>query len=159
MREGDSLESGGRSWPLAPLALDPNYKSNEKGSYPDHFKAFALVPGSGAETIATFQGKPVGIRNGRITYIAAEWPHFAGLPENWLDRPATNNAASRCVLFAYRRGDEQVLAGVARQAKPVTGTVDSFGFRLRLENCVSFVVSKKGDRVNVLSSEGTVEAQ
>ena len=157
MKEGDSLESGGRSWPLAPLAIEPNYRSNEKGSYPDHFKAFALCPASGTETIATFQGKPIGVRQGHVTYIAAELPHFVGLPEYCLSYAPTTHALPGLALISYQRGDEQLLAGVARQAKPVTDKMDAFGFQLRLENCTAFVVSKKGDQVTVLFAEGKVE--
>lgn len=158
VKEGDSLQSGGRSWPLAPLALEPLYRSNEKSSYPDHFKAFVLVPGPDAETIATIQGKPVGVRHGRVTYFAAEWPHFAGLPENWVEQHALNDRVPGCVLLAYRRGGESILAGIARQARPVTGRVDSFGFQLQLEDCKAFVVSKSDDRVKVLFAEGKVES-
>jgi len=158
MKEGDSLESGGRSWLLAPLAIEPNYRSNEKGSYPDHFKAFALCPASGTETIATFQGKPIGVRQGHVTYIAAELPHFVGLPEYCLSYAPTTHALPGLALMSYQRGDEQLLAGVARQAKPVTDKMDAFGFQLRLENCTAFVVSKKGDQVTVLFAEGKVES-
>jgi len=157
MKEGDALESNGRSWPLAPLTLEPNYRSNERGSYPDHFKAYRLVPAPGAEIIATLQGKPVAVRQGRVTYFATEWSHFAGLPENWLGESPEASKLQGLVLLAYRRGDEKLLAGVARQAKPITDKMDAFGFQLRLENCTAFVVSKKGDQVTVLFAEGKVE--
>ncbi len=109
--------------------------------------------------MATIQGKPVGVRHGRVTYFATEWPHFAGLPESWINQDATVSTPCGCVLFAYQRGEEKLLAGVGRQARPVTETVNRFGFRLRLENCTSFVVGKTGDRATVLFSEGKVEAQ
>jgi hypothetical protein len=117
------------------------------------------VPGPETETLATIQGKPVGVRNGRVTYFAAEWPHFAGLPEHWVAQPTAADMAPGCVLFAYRRGAEQLLAGVARQARPVTGTIEAFGFRLQLENCTSFVASRSGDRVSVLCAEGGATAR
>lgn len=154
MKEGESLQASGRSWPLAPTAIEPRYRSNESASYPDHFKAYVLTPKPGTEVIATAQEKPVGVRHGRVIYIATELPHFAGLVENLIQAAAT---PSDCVLFAYQRGGQQLLSGVARHAQPVTATVDQFGFRLHLENCTSFVAAKTGDHISVLFSEGTVQ--
>jgi hypothetical protein len=156
LKEGAALQWNKRTWRLEPTVVEPNYRSNERGSYPDHFKAYMLQPRAGTQVVATIRGKPVGVRRGRVTYIAAELPHFAELAEALVS--GSTDARHDWAMFAYQRGSQPLLAGVARHARPRNATVAWLGSRIRLEKCSSFVVAKTKDGISVKFSEGNVRA-
>ncbi|MGD0089004.1 MAG: hypothetical protein ABSE73_03720 [Planctomycetota bacterium] len=152
MKEGAVLHWNRRAWRLAPTAVEPRYRSNERASYPGHFKGYVLRPRPGTEVVATTRGKPVAVRRGGVTYFAAELPHFAGLPEAVVSGCA--NPPHDWALFAYQRGSQPLLAGVARHAQPRDATIEWFGSRIRLEKCSSFVAAMERNGMAVRFSEG-----
>ena len=154
LEEGALLCCKGRTWRLAPAAVEPRYHSNERDSYPGHFKSYTLLPRPGTEVLATVRGRTVGVRRGGVTYFAAELPHFAGLPEALVSGSA--GAPRDWALFAYQRGSQPLLAGVARHAQPRDATVVWLGSRIRLEKCLSFVVAMEKNGIAVRFSEGHV---
>ncbi|HEY3321002.1 MAG TPA: hypothetical protein VGP72_11095 [Planctomycetota bacterium] len=155
LKEGASLNCRARSYPLAPKRVQSNYRSNEHGSYPDHFKAYALKPLRGTEVLATASGKPVGVRNGRVTYIATEVPHFPGLPEALVPSHAVPELPG-WTLFAYQRFGRALLAGVSRDARLRAAALNMGSYSVTLPTCASFVLEQGARGISVLMREGDV---
>lgn len=144
MREGERIRWRGREWTLDPTAIEPGYRSNERASYPDGFKAFVLDPRPGTRVLATWRGRPVGVQRGRVSYFSMELPHFAGLPAALLGDDAVAAVSPGWSVFAYRRGSEHLLAGVSHGGSPRRVTLMWGGRKFSLGRCASFVVTDDG---------------
>jgi hypothetical protein len=57
------------------------------------------------------------------------------------------------VLFAYRRGAEQLLAGVSHGGQPRRLVLDGSWGRIEMEPCASFVAACKGNRTRTVFRE------
>jgi hypothetical protein len=135
---GAPINIAGRTFRIDPAAIEPKYRSNEKHTYTDHYKRYALTPARDAETIARAPRQPVGVRRGRTMYLAAEVPHYPGLIQSLT--PSQHPAPpGELLLFRYTRGDELLLTGATRWSKPLSGSLDWQGHTLKLDRCKAFV--------------------
>lgn len=152
VQEGHAIEHAGRAFPLAPQKFTPNYRSNRRYTYPNHFKVFTVRPRHGTEVIAHAGSQPVAVRRGNISYFGCELAHYHGLMKSlW---PA-NRFPRNLMVFSYRRGNERLLAGVGRWSRPVSGKVVWENFRLQLDGCNVFVARHdKQGKGRVLVGEG-----
>jgi len=153
MAAGIRLSGSSALWTLDPEALEANYRSNERASYPDHFKAYALRPLSGTEVLAHFNRQAVAVRRGRVTYVAAEAAHFPGLIESLPGTVPAVKASPGWALFAYRRGAEQLLAGVSHGGRPRRVVLGGAWRGFATDPCSSFVAACEGGRVRAILRE------
>jgi hypothetical protein len=153
MREGERIRWNRRPWRLDPTGIEPGYRSNEQSSYPEDFKAYVLDPRPATEAIATWRGRPVAVRRGRVSYFAVELAHFAGLPAALLGGEAVAEISNGWRLFAYRRGDADLLAGVSHGGTPRRAALKWLGSELSLDDCACFVAARVGSRLDVLMRE------
>jgi hypothetical protein len=147
---GSAITLGKKSHRLDPLRIEPNYRSNERQTYPDAFRLYALRPASGAETIAQSGKDAVGVRNGRVTYFGCEVPHYVGMLDALIAPPAWTRGAKDLLLFASTRGQERILSGASRWSRPVTTKLKFEGHTIDLRNCTLFVATISGGRLRVM---------
>ena len=127
---GASVEVAGRKLVLDPALAVPNWRSNPANTYADHAKAWELV---GGEPVVRWNGRVIGIRHGKVTTVTTELPQIPGaLTALW---PVTPVAPDGFLAFAYTRGQERLLALVARRAEPVTGDFVWEGRRIICRRC------------------------
>jgi hypothetical protein len=150
MKEGMSLKGNSGPWRLDPTGIVPNYRSNELCSYADHFKAYPLNPQRGTEVLAKFGSQAVGVRRGRVTYLAVEAPHFQGLLGALIQEPAIAEVSPGWSLFSYKRGAQRLLAGVARGGAPRHASLKWLGSKHSLGRCSSFVAAHEKEKISVL---------
>ena len=127
---GAIVEVAGRKLVLDPAVAVPNWRSNPANTYADHAKAWELA---GGEAVVRWNGRVIGIRHGNVTTVTTELPQIPGaLTALW---PVAPVAPAGFLAFAYTRGQERLLALVARRAEPVTGVFVWEGRRIVCRGC------------------------
>lgn len=137
---GHALSLGTARYILSPKRLVPRYHSNPHQTYPDHFRTWMLSTNPQTSVFLKDGRSAVGIQKSSVRYVAAELPHYMGLLARLL-RGAGITAPKGAMVFAYTRGEENILTGVGRWGEAIKGRVAWRPIDETLPTCRTFRMS------------------
>jgi hypothetical protein len=120
---GERLLVAGSDVTADPAALVPNWRSNPANTYPDQLKAW----------------NPAMLQRGTVAWHGCELPHLPGTLARLCPRDV--ELPDGLIGIVWRRGNQRLLAVVARHGLPFTGRVRWQGREHRLDGARHAVLS------------------